>query len=249
MNEKDERADQADPCIGPNLLIDALAKASALFGPIERNKVANVRSEKGSYSYSYASLDAIIAATKPHLAANGLVIVQSLVPPEQGKVGIETTMWHRSGQSLSFGVVFMPVAGATPQALGGAITYARRYALCAALNIAAEDDDDAGSGPTTDRPAKVPQAAPPPAAAKRPPAPSAAPAPPAAPAKEGPPKAPADGGAKRHSDVFRASEELGVPREELYAYITKRFGRRLTELSADECAKAVAELTSGAWRG
>jgi hypothetical protein len=49
--------------------------------------------------------------------------------------------------------------------------------------------------------------------------------------------------------VFRASEELGVPREELYAYITKRFGRRLTELSADECAKAVAELTSGAWRG
>ncbi len=41
----------------------------------------------------------------------------------------------------------------TPQGQGSAITYARRYGLCGALNIAAdEDDDDAGLAEAT-RPA------------------------------------------------------------------------------------------------
>ena len=38
----------------------------------------------------------------------------------------------------------LPAAERNPQSIGGAITYARRYALCAVLGLApAEDDDDA----------------------------------------------------------------------------------------------------------
>jgi len=36
----------------------------------------------------------------------------------------------------------LPMGKVTAQGAGSAVTYARRYSLCAALGIAAEDDDD-----------------------------------------------------------------------------------------------------------
>jgi hypothetical protein len=47
---------------------------------------------------------------------------------------------HVSGESVA-GEYPLPTGG-TPQALGSAITYGRRYALCAVTGLAPEDDDD-----------------------------------------------------------------------------------------------------------
>jgi hypothetical protein len=73
----------------------------------------------------------------------------------EGRVGITTTLIHSSGESLKFG----PLAASAPvdmQKLGSAITYARRYALVAALGIAADEDDDGAAA--KDAPKSKPKA-------------------------------------------------------------------------------------------
>jgi hypothetical protein len=69
--------------------------------------------------------------------------------PGSTDVLIFTTILHESGQFITLAPLRM-AAGTTPQATGSAITYGRRYALLAALGLAAEDDDgqSAASTPT-----------------------------------------------------------------------------------------------------
>jgi hypothetical protein len=78
------------------------------------------------------------------LNEHGLAIVQSTAILETGQPVLRTVIVHVSGETLD--------AGETPlfseksmQQLGGAITYARRYAWAAALGISDQDDDDAAN--------------------------------------------------------------------------------------------------------
>jgi hypothetical protein len=140
----------------------ALAAAQAEMPPIEKKRSVTVRTDKGSYSYSYADLADIFAAVRPVLAKHELAVTQD-VQIQDGKVLCYTMIWHSSGESHSFGPVTLN-AGSTPQNAGSAITYARRYGLSAALGIATEEDDDAqhaekkprkpvpSSGPQSDTP-------------------------------------------------------------------------------------------------
>ena len=59
---------------------------------------------------------------------------------EPGFVSVETTLVHRAGEALNGGGLRMPAPN-DPQKVGGAISYARRYALMTFLGLAAEDDD------------------------------------------------------------------------------------------------------------
>jgi hypothetical protein len=100
----------------------------------------------------YATLGALWAAARPILAAHDLALVQTFgdTATADGPV-IVTTLYHKSGQSLTSSLP-MPVAKASdPQAVGSAITYGRRYAMAAMLGIMADDDDDAEGA--KDRPA------------------------------------------------------------------------------------------------
>jgi len=93
----------------------------------------------------YASLSAIIETVQEPLAANGLVIVQS--PMDRN--ALVTTIYHQSGEWIQSCVEFVP-RDDSPQSLGSAITYARRYALGAMLSLNIDEDDDAtkaSSGP------------------------------------------------------------------------------------------------------
>lgn len=120
--------------IGP--LAAALAKAQTDFPTVTRDKKVTVTTKSGgSYSFTYAPLDAILNAVRGPLSANGLVIVQMI---DDG--ALETTLIHESGASLT-GRVGLPDTSDI-QALGSAVTYLRRYAIQAMLGIAAEDDDD-----------------------------------------------------------------------------------------------------------
>jgi hypothetical protein len=131
-------------------VFDAIVKAQALIPSVKKDKRANA----GSYSYSYASLDTVIGHASGPLAENGLAVVQEAVS-ENGQVGVNTRIVHRSGEWIEYGPVFLP-GGKDAQSYGSAITYARRYALSAALGIASDEDDDGkGASKKNSKPAKT----------------------------------------------------------------------------------------------
>ena len=100
------------------------------------------KANAGQYSYTYATLGAILDHVRPVLAAHGLAVMQN-VTNDGDAVAVETILTHSGGGWISFGPIKGKAPAAQWQAIGSAITYARRYALTAALGIAADDDDDA----------------------------------------------------------------------------------------------------------
>lgn len=92
------------------------------------------------FKSKYAPLDAIVDSTRPILAKHGLAIQQTPLFME-GTAGVETTILHKAGHFTST-TLLLPLKDQSPQGVGSAITYARRYALAAVLGLATEDDDD-----------------------------------------------------------------------------------------------------------
>lgn len=103
---------------------------------VEKGRTADT----GKYSYDYASIEDVVRATRPALATHGLVALTPLTNVN-GQPAVEVHLVHTSGEQLVLGP-FPFDAGRDPQATGSAVTYMRRYALLAALGMAAGDDDD-----------------------------------------------------------------------------------------------------------
>lgn len=108
--------------------------------------------KRGNKAMKYADLNSILAVVLPALTAHGLAITQM---PDAG--GLTTRLMHISGEWMQATSQMQPVAN-TPQALGSAITYARRYALGAMLGIVTEDDDDGNAASAPPAPAATPPA-------------------------------------------------------------------------------------------
>ena len=107
------------------------------------------------YKSRYADLSAVWDACREALGANGLSIVQVGDVTDQYQAVLHTRLLHVSGQWIG-GVYPLAPAAAGPQAMGSALTYARRYCLAALLGIVAEEDDDgnaASAPPARPRPA------------------------------------------------------------------------------------------------
>lgn len=139
-------------------LAEALAKAQGAMSSPAKTKRAKIESQKGSYSYTYADLADVIEATRKPLAENGLSCCQIISYDGQALL-LTTQLQHASGEWLR-STYPLPLHQ-RPQDQGSAITYARRYALCALLGIAAEDDDDgAAAQAAKPAPARAKAAAP-----------------------------------------------------------------------------------------
>lgn len=120
--------------------ISELAKALAAFqGAMESVLKTKVNP---FYHSKYADLDAIWEACRGRLSANGLALVQTTTWNDQ--IILETMLLHTSGEWIK-GSLAINAAKLDPQAVGSAITYARRYGMSAMLGISSEDDDDAES--------------------------------------------------------------------------------------------------------
>lgn len=95
------------------------------------------------FKSKYASLEDIWSSLRPLFKRHGIMVSQ--VPGEvaNGCVEVITSLVHvESGQfMLTRGL--MPIGKDGPQAVGSAITYARRYFLAPMLGIVAGEDDDA----------------------------------------------------------------------------------------------------------
>jgi ERF superfamily len=107
-------------------------------------ELRNVQKDKTNphFKSKFASLDAILDATRPVLAKHGLAIVQM---PEYDATsqtaGVVTRVIHSSGE-FSESKLLLPVKSADPMACGSAISYSRRYSISAVLMICADEDDD-----------------------------------------------------------------------------------------------------------
>jgi hypothetical protein len=106
------------------------------------------------FKSKYATLKNVIETIKPHLQANDLSFVQ--MPDGDG---LTTLIMHKSGEYIE-ATGQMVLKEHNPQARGSAITYDRRYALCAALGLATEDDDDGNSASQSLKTAPEPTKAP-----------------------------------------------------------------------------------------
>lgn len=142
-----------------NEISAALAKAQGQIEGASKGKV------NPAFKSKYADLASIWDACREALSTNGLAVLQ--IPNETPDGMLLTTMvTHSSGQWFRSSYPVRPVQ-ATPQGLGSAITYARRYALMAMVGIAPEDDDgEAAMGRGQQQPANcqpAPQRSAPPA--------------------------------------------------------------------------------------
>lgn len=121
-------------------LAKALAEAQSEIQPPAKDKTARVKTKAGGeYTFDYVDLASVLDAVRGPLAKHGLSIAQGTAG-ENGKTALETRLMHVSGQWMesAYPLSFQGSA----QEKGSELTYARRYALCAMLGIAAEADDD-----------------------------------------------------------------------------------------------------------
>jgi hypothetical protein len=124
-----------------NELAAALANAQAAIGHARKD------ADNPHFRHKYADLASVWDACRSALSAHGLSVVQSPRLVSGGEsvwlVEVETTLFHASGQFLG-DTLAVPVALTSAQAVGSAITYARRYALAALVGVAPAGDDDDG---------------------------------------------------------------------------------------------------------
>ena len=121
----------------------ALAAAQAKLSNPKRNREVNT----GKFKYSYATHDSIIDLVRPVLAEVKLSIHQGVVKSgapdgSHGEYWVETLLMHESGQWMATTTPLPYTGSIDAQALGSALSYARRYGLSAMLGIASEEDDD-----------------------------------------------------------------------------------------------------------
>ena len=116
-------------------LAAALAKAQAELKPAAKDSV------NPHFKNSYADLTACIEASSAILSRNGLSFTQLAESDPAGAVAIVTTMlMHESGEWIASTINLKP-SKPDAQGMGSAITYAKRYGLCAIIGLGTADDD------------------------------------------------------------------------------------------------------------
>jgi hypothetical protein len=101
-----------------------------------------VKDGKANYG-KYATLDSVIETISEVLHKNGLVFLQPLAVVE-GEQYIRTMIIHAAtGEQVDSFYKVVCKDPQNPQAVGGALTYGRRYSLVSMLGLDQDDDDGA----------------------------------------------------------------------------------------------------------
>jgi ERF superfamily protein len=116
-------------------LVKALAAAQKEIEAPKKNATGQV----GTRNYKYSNLAEVRDAYRGPLSKHGLIIAHTLTPVD-GHVVLATSLLHTSGEWIASDY---PIPSYDkPQEQGSALTYFKRYNVCALLDIVAEDDDD-----------------------------------------------------------------------------------------------------------
>ena len=118
--------------------LNELGNTLTLHQKLHRAKLAIGKVTKNAMSHhsKYADLNAILSTVEPVLLENGLILIQ---PIQGNSVCTQIVDINYSGAMIE-SCMELP-QGITPQQMGSAITYYRRYTLQSALSLQAVDDD------------------------------------------------------------------------------------------------------------
>lgn len=122
----------------PVNLYAAIHRAQAKIETVRKN------GENPHFKSKYATLDEVWETVRAAVNDAGLVVFCTIDPAADGKKELTTHVAEvKSGEEISCSFPIVAQA-ATPQAVGSAMTYARRYTLTALLEIVTGDgaDDD-----------------------------------------------------------------------------------------------------------
>lgn len=141
----------------PLNLYAAIHKAQAKFETVRKN------GENTHFKSKYATLDEVWETVRKAVNETGLIVFCTIETTSDGKRELSTHVAEiKSGEEISCSFPIVAQA-ATPQAVGSAMTYARRYTLTALLEIVTGDGaDDDGEAATNHN---IPSAKNPPASA------------------------------------------------------------------------------------
>src|SRR6266481_5447515 len=129
-------------------LASALAKAQAELVNPEKSLTATIRTAgpgERERTFRYAPLSSGLDIVRKTLGQHEIATVQTTsIDQGAGIVNLTTVLAHASGEWIASDWPVCPIAEmASPQRMGAALTYARRYALFTLVGIAGEDDLDA----------------------------------------------------------------------------------------------------------
>lgn len=135
---------------------NALTAFQAKCPPIKKNREAKIVGQRTSYSYNFASYDDVMAQIGGLLTECGIALSFSTTNQDKG---IRVTLKIRHGTHVDECTLDVPIPAMNvndTQRYGAALSYAKRYALCAALNIVVtnEDSDASDLDPITDEQAR-----------------------------------------------------------------------------------------------
>lgn len=122
-------------------LAAALAAFQAELPSVGKDNTATVPTKTGgSYTYKFADLSDVSRAVLPAMALHGLSFSSKPTLTDNGHFVLAYVLRHDSGEEDA-GTYPLPTGG-TPQSVGSALTYARRYVLSAMSGVAPDEDDD-----------------------------------------------------------------------------------------------------------
>lgn len=117
----------------------------ALIGIQSDLKPVVKNAENPYFKSKYATLEAVWQEVLPLLQKYNCCVVQC-GGSEDGNPVLFSTLFHSSGQFVRGSYpLASAVSNSNPQAIGSAVSYARRYSLCALLGVVTEDDDANGA--------------------------------------------------------------------------------------------------------
>jgi len=129
-------------------LASALAKAQTELVNPEKSLTATIgvaAPGERERTFRYAPLSSGLDIVRKTLGQHEIATVQTTaIDQTSGMVNLTTVLAHASGEWIASDWPVCPIAEtASPQRMGAALTYARRYALFTFVGIAGEDDLDA----------------------------------------------------------------------------------------------------------
>lgn len=219
----------------------ALANFQAAIPPIAKTKTAAVQSKRtgGRYVYRYADITDIQRAIAPVMHANGMSVTFD-TRQEGETLHVVCIVHHAQGHSER--TIFpVPIDRAArmndTQKMGSALTYGRRYALCAALGIVTAEEDDDAQAMTIDSHAGEPAATPQPWAPGNTPTRNDPPG-----RQNGSPISEA-----QHRRLEARISELGLDRERVKSWTKRAWGiEHLNQVPADRYARLDTKLDAWA---
>lgn len=133
----------------PASLAEALAALQAKMPAVGKHASADVKNKEGRklYDYNYAPGEDITPVLYPLMASVGLSFSAApTIGKHDGRFVLAYDLRHTSGELIGGSYPLPDPDRYGPQDLGKAITYARRYALCALVGLFPGGDDSDANG-------------------------------------------------------------------------------------------------------